>query len=60
MAVIVDGRCDEVTDLALGVLNLGLPILLEKPGGMNAAELARIAEKAASKLATWGYFLCMR
>lgn len=57
--VIVDGRCDEVADLALQVLRLDLPILIEKPGGMNAAELATIAEEATSRgLPTqMGYFL---
>src|SRR5215468_1523054 len=40
-AIVVDGRCDEVTALALASLDLGLPIFLEKPGGMGAADLAR-------------------
>lgn len=58
-AAIVDGRCDEVAELAIAVANLGLPILMEKPGGMNAAELGRIAEAvdANGVASQMGYFL---
>lgn len=58
-AVIVDPRCDEMLDLALGALRLNLPILLEKPGGMTADELAQIDAEAQERgLATQlGYFL---
>lgn len=58
-AVIVDPRCDEMRGLALGALALGLPILLEKPGGMTAAELEEIdAEATRRGVATQlGYFL---
>jgi predicted dehydrogenase len=58
-AVIVDGRCDEVTEIAISVARLGLPILLEKPGGMNAAEMKRIADavEAAGVASQMGYFL---
>lgn len=57
--VIVDGRCDEVTGLALQVLEMNLPILIEKPGGMNATDLASIAREAERRgLPTqMGYFL---
>jgi predicted dehydrogenase len=57
--VIVDGRCDEVTDVALQVLELGLPILLEKPGGFNSKDLASVADAARKqRLAVQlGYFL---
>jgi UDP-N-acetylglucosamine 3-dehydrogenase len=58
-AVIVDGRCDEVTDLAIAVANMGLPILMEKPGGMKAADLGRIADavEARGLASQMGYFL---
>jgi predicted dehydrogenase len=58
-AVIVDGRCDEVAGLASAVANMGLPILMEKPGGMNAAELGHTAAAVeANGLASqMGYFL---
>lgn len=58
-AVIVEGRCDEVTELAVAVAGMGLPILLEKPGGMNAAEMQRIAESVdrAGVASQMGYFL---
>ncbi|MCO5222629.1 MAG: Gfo/Idh/MocA family oxidoreductase [Thermomicrobiales bacterium] len=58
-AVIVDGRCDEVTEIAIEVAGLGLPILLEKPGGMNAADTKRIADavEAAGVASQMGYFL---
>lgn len=58
-AVIVDGRCDEVTDLAVAAAAMGLPILMEKPGGMCAADLARIVEavERAGVASQMGYFL---
>jgi predicted dehydrogenase len=58
-AAIVDGRCDEVTDLAVAVANMGLPILMEKPGGMCAADLARIVEavEQTGVASQMGYFL---
>jgi len=58
-AVIVDGRCDEVTELAIGIAQLGLPILMEKPGGMTAAEMGRIADavEVAGVASQMGYFL---
>lgn len=58
-AVIVDGRCDEVAELAVSVAKLGLPILLEKPGGMNAAEMKRIVDavESAGVASQMGYFL---
>jgi len=58
-AVIVDGRCDEVTELAIAAASLGLPLLMEKPGGMNAAELGRIMEAVQTKglASQMGYFL---
>jgi predicted dehydrogenase len=58
-AVIVDSRCDEMRELALGALSLNLPILLEKPGGMTAGELEEIdAEAQRGGIATQlGYFL---
>lgn len=58
-AVIVDGRCDEVTEIAIAVAKLGLPILLEKPGGMNAGDMKRIADavEAAGVASQMGYFL---
>ncbi len=58
-AVIVDPRCGEMRELALGVLSLNLPILLEKPGGMTADELEGIdAEAQRRGIPTQlGYFL---
>lgn len=58
-AVVVDGRNDEVTELALRGLRLGLPVFLEKPGGMNAAELQQITDVAnqADRVVQMGYFL---
>jgi predicted dehydrogenase len=58
-AIVVDGRCDEVTALALASLELGLPIFLEKPGGMGAADLARIDATARERsvVTQMGYFL---
>lgn len=58
-AVVVDGRNDQVAELALRALGFGKPVLLEKPGGMNAAELATIAAAAreAGLVAQLGYFL---
>lgn len=58
-AVIVDGRCDEVTNLAVAAATMGLPILMEKPGGMNAADLSRIvaAVEETGVASQMGYFL---
>lgn len=58
-AVIVEGRCDEVTELAVAIAGMGVPILLEKPGGMNAAEMQRIADavEQAGVASQMGYFL---
>lgn len=58
-AVIVDGRCDEVAELAVAVTTLGLPILLEKPGGMHADEMKRIVDavESAGVVSQMGYFL---
>jgi predicted dehydrogenase len=58
-AVIVDGRCNEVTDLALGVTALNLPILMEKPGGMRADDLALVEREVISRglASQMGYFL---
>jgi predicted dehydrogenase len=58
-AVIVDPRCDEMLPLAMGVLKLNLPLLIDKPGGMNADELAQIDAEATKRgLPTQvGYFL---
>ena len=58
-AVVVDGRNDQVAELTLAALGHGKPVLLEKPGGMNAGELARIEAKArrAGLVVQIGYFL---
>jgi predicted dehydrogenase len=58
-AVIVDGRNDEVTEVALAALEEGYPLLLEKPGGMSASELERVEEQArsAGAVVQLGYFL---
>ena len=58
-AAVADGRNDQVAELALMALGHGLPVLLEKPGGMNAGELGRIKEAAeeAGRVVQIGYFL---
>lgn len=58
-AIVVDGRNDQAHDLSTRALAAGLPVLIEKTGGMNAAELADIAAEANRReLPTQlGYFL---
>jgi predicted dehydrogenase len=45
--VIALGRHSVMAETALHLLDAGYPFLMEKPMGLNAAEVGRIAEKAA-------------
>ncbi|TLM70525.1 Gfo/Idh/MocA family protein [Pseudarthrobacter sp. NamB4] len=58
-AAVIDGRNDQARWLSLAAVGAGLPLFIEKTGGMNAAELQEVANKsAAAGLATqMGYFL---
>ena len=46
--VIALGRHDEMAETALYLLDHGYPFLMEKPLGVNAGEVRRIADKAAA------------
>jgi predicted dehydrogenase len=56
---IINGRNDELADLALAAIDRDCPILLEKPGGMHAADLEKIRLTADDRGAVvqMGYFL---
>lgn len=58
-AVVVDGRNDQSKDLALRALHAGMPVFLEKTGGLNSAELQEVADLARTKhlVTQMGYFL---
>jgi predicted dehydrogenase len=58
-AAIINGRNDELADLALAVLREDRPVLLEKPGGMHAADLERVEAQARNggQVVQMGYFL---
>jgi predicted dehydrogenase len=58
-AVVVDGRNDQAHDLAMAALTAGLPVFIEKTGGMDAGELGRVADEADRRglLTQMGYFL---
>lgn len=45
--VLALGRHSVMAEVALHLLDAGYPFLMEKPMGLNAAEVGRIAEKAA-------------
>jgi predicted dehydrogenase len=47
--VIVLGRHKDMAAAAHDVLDAGYPLLIEKPAGINAAEVRSIADKAAAK-----------
>jgi predicted dehydrogenase len=46
--VIALGRHRDMAEVALHLLDRGVPFLMEKPMGVNAGEVERIAERAAS------------
>lgn len=48
-AVIVDGRISENLDVALEVIDRGLPILLEKPAGIDLEKFELLHQRAARK-----------
>jgi predicted dehydrogenase len=47
--VIALGRHSTMAEVALGLLDEGYPFLMEKPMGVNADEVARVAERAIAK-----------
>ena len=58
-AAVVDGRNDQAHDLSMAALTAGLPVFIEKTGGMDAGELSRVADEAGRRglLTQMGFFL---
>jgi len=58
-AVVVDGRNDESMRLSLAAIRAGLPVFIEKTGGMGSQELQTVADEARDRGLTTqlGYFM---
>lgn len=58
-AAVIDGRNDQAQVLALTALHAGLPLFIEKTGGMSSRELQAVADAAEARglLTQMGYFL---
>ena len=59
-ALIVATRNDQCSGVMAAAIDVGLPVLFEKPGALSAEVLRRISENASAKRLTVGTFLQWR